>query len=118
MVVAVRLGLDSRELLIGRAADPREQAIIRAEIEQLPGVDGLLELLTMHIGPEHLIVAARVAFSDQMSASAVEDLSERIDRRLSQHLPVTSHVFVDPTDTASGSRGPLLPEADGTSASG
>lgn len=117
VVVAVRLGLDSRELLIGRAADAQEQAIIRAEVEKLPGVDGLLELLTMHMGPDHLIVAARVAFSDQISAGAVEELSERIDRQLSQRLPVTSHVFIDPTDTASGSRGPLLPEADSADAS-
>jgi hypothetical protein len=70
----------------------------------------LLELLTMQIGPEHLIVAARVAFSDQIGADAVEELSERIDQRLSQRLPVTPHVFIDPTDITSGSRGPLLPE--------
>lgn len=118
VVAAVRLGLDSRQLLIGRAADPREQAIIRDEIEQLPGVDGLLELLTMYMGPEHLIVAARVAFSDQINAGAVEELSERIDRRLAQRLPVSSHVFIDPTDTASGSRGPLLPEPDSAGSTG
>jgi cation diffusion facilitator family transporter len=112
IVVAVRLGLDSRELLIGRAADEQEQQAIRDEIEHTPGVDGLLELLTMHMGPDHLIVAARVAFSDQMSAGGVEDLSERIDQRLSRRLPVTSHVFIDPTDTSSGSRGSLLPGAD------
>jgi cation diffusion facilitator family transporter len=112
VVVAVRLGLDSRDLLLGRAADPQVQQVIRDEIEDTPGVDGLLELLTMHMGPEHLIVAARVAFSDEISAGTVEELSERIDRRLSERLPVTSHVFIDPTDTARGSRGPLLPEPD------
>jgi cation diffusion facilitator family transporter len=110
VLVAVRLGLDSRELLIGRAADPQVQQYIRDEIEATPGVDGLLELLTMHMGPDHLIVAARVAFSDQIDASTVEHLSERIDRRLAERLPVTSHVFIDPTDTTSGSRGALLPE--------
>ncbi|HEX3489405.1 MAG TPA: cation diffusion facilitator family transporter [Streptosporangiaceae bacterium] len=110
VVAAVRLGLDSRELLIGRAADPRLQQVIRDEIEHTPGVDGMLELLTMHMGPDHLIVAARVAFSDQIGAGTVEELSERIDRRLAERLPVTSHVFIDPTDNASGSRGPLLPE--------
>jgi cation diffusion facilitator family transporter len=110
VAVAVRLGLDSRELLIGRAAGPEDQAVIRDEIEQMTGVDRLLELLTMQIGPEHLIVAARVAFSDQIGADAVEELSERIDQRLSQRLPVTPHVFIDPTDITSGSRGPLLPE--------
>jgi cation diffusion facilitator family transporter len=111
VVVAVRLGLDNRDLLLGRAADPRIQQLIRSEIEGLPGVDHLLELLTMYMGPDHLIVAARVAFSDDIDANAVESLSERIDRELSQRLPVTPHVFIDPTDTESGSRGELLPEA-------
>jgi hypothetical protein len=41
----------------------------------------------MHIGPAHLIVAARVAFSDEISADAVEDLAERIDGRLAELLP-------------------------------
>jgi cation diffusion facilitator family transporter len=113
VLAAVRLGLDSRDLLIGRALGSGEQAVIRAEIEQLPGVDELLELLTMHMGPDHVIVAARVAFSDRISSDEVEDLSERIDRRLAQRLPMTSHVFIDPTDAASGSRGTLLPEPDG-----
>jgi cation diffusion facilitator family transporter len=112
VVVAVRLGLDSRQLLIGRAADTQLQQVIGDEIEHTPGVDGMLELLTMHMGPDHLIVAARVAFSDQIDAGTVEEMSERIDRRLAERLPVTSHVFIDPTDTASGSRGPLLPEPD------
>ena len=52
IVVAVKLGLDSRDLLIGRAADPEEQQVIREEIEKTPGVDALVELLTMHLGPD------------------------------------------------------------------
>jgi cation diffusion facilitator family transporter len=115
IVVAFRLGSDSRDLLLGRAASRADQELIRAQIESLPGVDGLLELLTMYMGPDHLIVAARVAFSDEIDASAVESLSERIDRELSDRLSVTSHVFIDPTDTARGSRGPLLPDAAGDS---
>jgi cation diffusion facilitator family transporter len=117
VVVAVRLGLDSRDLLLGRAADPQDQRRIRDLIEGLPGVDELLELLTMYMGPDRLIVAARVSFSDDIDADAVEDLAERIDRELSEQLSATPHVFIDPTDTASGSRGggrsgPLLPAAE------
>ena len=51
VVVAVRLGLDSRDLLLGRAADPQDQQLIRDRIEAMPGVDALLELLTMYMGP-------------------------------------------------------------------
>jgi cation diffusion facilitator family transporter len=102
VVVAVRLGLDSRELLIGKAAEPRDLELIGNEIEQTPGVDTLLELLTMHLGPDHLIVAARVSLDDEVSADRVEDLADDIDRRLAEKLPVVPHVFIDPTQTSPG----------------
>jgi hypothetical protein len=51
----------------------------------------------MQLGPDHLIVAARVAFSDGLSADQAEDLAGTIDRRLSQRLALTPHVFLDPT---------------------
>jgi divalent metal cation (Fe/Co/Zn/Cd) transporter len=89
--------MDNRDLLIGRSAEPRQQDIIRAEIEGTPGISELLELLTMHLGPDQLIVAARVAFDDDISADRAEDLSDDIDRRLADLLPVVPHVFLDPT---------------------
>ena len=97
VAVAVRLGLDSRDYLIGRAADPRDLKLIREEIERAAGVDHLLDLRTMHVGPDHLIVAARVAFSDEISADRAEDVADEIDRRLVSRLPQVSHVFLDPT---------------------
>jgi cation diffusion facilitator family transporter len=97
VLVAFRLGRDSRELLIGRAADEEQQAAIRAQIESTPGVDALVELLTMHLGPDHLIIGARVDFSDDVSADRAEELAAEIDRSLAEKLPVMPHVFVDPT---------------------
>jgi cation diffusion facilitator family transporter len=97
VVVAVRLGLDSRELLIGRAADPREVAAIRAEVEGVAGIAEVRELQTMHLGPDQLIVAARVSLVDGIDADQVEELSDRIDRRLAERLPQVPHVFIDPT---------------------
>jgi len=76
---------------------PRELELIRAEIEQTPGIDALLDLLTMHLGPDHLIIAARVDLSEDISAGQVEDLAEDIDRRLAEKLPQVPHVFIDPT---------------------
>ncbi len=97
IVVAVKLGLDSRSLLIGRAADPDEQRVIREVIEKTPGTDALVELLTMHLGPDHLLVAARVDFSGDITGDDAEDLASRIDRQLAERLSMTPHVFIDPT---------------------
>jgi cation diffusion facilitator family transporter len=104
VAVAFRLGLDSRDYLIGRAAAPKELEVIRAEIESAPGVDALLDLRTMHLGPDHLIVAARVSFDDGISADRAEDVADEVDRRLVDRLPLVPHVFLDPTQTSSGSR--------------
>ncbi len=97
ILVAIRLGLDSRSLLIGRSADPKELARIRGEIEATPGVSELRDLLTMHLGPDHLIVAARVSLADDVDGDDAENLADRLDRRLTEILPQTPHVFIDPT---------------------
>lgn len=97
VAVAIRLGADNRDLLIGRAADPGQLAVIRSEIEARPGVSAVLDLQTMYLGPDHLIVAAKVAFDDNLSADNAEDAADAIDASLSAHLSVIPHVFLDPT---------------------
>ena len=97
VVVAVKLGMDSKDLLIGRAASPEMEQVIREEIESRPGVNELLELLTMHMGPDSLIVAARVALNDDLGADETEDLADEVDRMLSEKLPLQPLVFIDPT---------------------
>jgi cation diffusion facilitator family transporter len=99
ILVAVRLGLDSRDYLIGRAANPGDLKVIEGEIGKTPGVDKVVELLTMYLGPDHLIVAAKVAFSDDISADRAEDVADDIDKRLADRLPLVPHVFLDPTQT-------------------
>jgi cation diffusion facilitator family transporter len=99
VVVAVKLGLDSKELLIGRAAAPELERLIQAEIESYPGVDALLELRTMYMGPDSLIVGARVALNDDLRADDAEDLADGIDATLREKLPLEPPVFVDPTQT-------------------
>jgi cation diffusion facilitator family transporter len=101
VVVAVKLGLDSKDLLIGRAASPEMERLIRSEIESAPGVDSLLELQTMHMGPDSLIIGARVALKDELGANEAEDLADELDRRLSEKLPLQPHVFIDPTQSRS-----------------
>ena len=100
VVVAYRLGRDSRDGLIGQAIDADEQRLIAAEISSTPGIDAIVSLRTMHLGPESVIVAAEVAFGDGVSADRAEDIAGDIDRRLRSRLTITPHVFLDPTQTS------------------
>ena len=49
------------------------------------------------MGPDSLIVAARVAFNDDLGSDKGEDLADAIDRALSEGLPLRARVFIDPT---------------------
>ncbi len=108
IAVAIRLGAENRELLIGKAADPRQVKLIRSQIEAADGVAALLQLQTMRLGPGHLIVAARVAFDDDISADRAEDIADAIDRALADRLDAVLHVFLDPTQLTGGPERPWL----------
>ena len=60
-------------------------------------VAGVRELLTMYVGPESLLVAARIDLADDLPASAVEALADQIDRDLRGAVPTVAKVFLDPT---------------------
>jgi cation diffusion facilitator family transporter len=99
VVVAYQLGKDSKDGLIGQAIDTDEQKLIDEEIRSTPGIDDVIEVQTMHMGPDSVIVAARVAFSEGISADRAEDIAGDIDKRLRERMSVHPHVFIDPTQT-------------------
>jgi cation diffusion facilitator family transporter len=101
VAVAYSLGRTSMHMLIGQAADPDAQRVITDEIASTPGIDKVLDLLTMQLGPDALIVGAKVAFTDDISADRAEDLADDVDRRLRRRLPSVRHVFLDPTQLSS-----------------
>ncbi|MEW2359868.1 cation diffusion facilitator family transporter [Spirillospora sp. NPDC029432] len=106
VVVAFALGRDSRSLLIGQSVAPDVQREIRREISATAGVTGVEELFTMHFGPDDILVAAKVNFSDAISADQAEDIAGDIDRRLQERVPLVRHVFLDPTQSGPEPRPP------------
>jgi cation diffusion facilitator family transporter len=96
--VAYRLARDYKELLIGAGARPAELQRIRGALERHPGVDEVVDLRTMYLGPESLLVAARVDLADDgRDAEGIEHLANDVDRRLREEVPEVSEVFLDPT---------------------
>jgi cation diffusion facilitator family transporter len=96
-VVAFVLGRDTRALLIGEAATPEERRAIVDILEARPEVDRLLEVLTMALAPDRLLVAARIDLADGLSTSEVERASSAIDRELRERVPGVWQVFLDAT---------------------
>ncbi len=100
--VAGWMAHDTSELLIGAAARPAERAALQETLESLDEIDNVLELLTMVLGPNSLMVAARVDFASGLTDDQVERASEEIDQRLREAVPDVTEVFLDATTTPHG----------------
>jgi divalent metal cation (Fe/Co/Zn/Cd) transporter len=55
------------------------------------------DLRTMYVGPDSLLVAARVDLADDLPARRVEELADEIERELKRAVPTVGEVFLDPT---------------------
>ena len=109
-VVAFTLGRDTKALLVGSSATPEERQAICSILDARPEVDRVVELLTMALAPEQLLVAARVDLADGLSTDEVEKASSEIDRELRERVPGVWQVFLDATH-GSESRGRPAAEA-------
>jgi len=95
--VAFWMGRDAKHLLIGSAALPEERKAIEEAIEDYDEVEEVEELLTMVLGPNALMVAARVNLRDDVDAERIEKVSSAIDERLQELVPDVTEVFLDAT---------------------
>jgi cation diffusion facilitator family transporter len=96
--IAVILAAESRRLLIGRSPEPDETAAIRRAIEGTPGVERVLDLDAVHLGPDEILVAADVEFSDDLDAEEIEDTIDEAERRISLAEPDATRIFIEPED--------------------
>jgi cation diffusion facilitator family transporter len=95
--VAGWMGHDTAELLIGGAARPDEREALWNALEEFDQIESVVELLTMTLGPNSLLVAARIDLADGLEETDIEQLSDEIDDRLRQVVPDVTEVFLDAT---------------------
>jgi cation diffusion facilitator family transporter len=104
IAVAGWMAHDTSELLIGASARPAERELLGRTLEDCPEIDRVVELLTMVLGPNSLLVAARVDFAAGLQDEQLERASEDIDRRMREAVPDVTEVFLDATTASHSGR--------------
>jgi cation diffusion facilitator family transporter len=92
---AVWLAYETKGLLIGEAADERVRAEIGRIAMRRPGVLRLNEVLTMHMGPDFILVNLSVEFRDGQSTETIEVAVATIDAEIKAALPEVQRIFVE-----------------------
>jgi cation diffusion facilitator family transporter len=93
--VALGLAWITHGLLIGEGASPEDQARVLELARGVDGVESVTQMLTMHLGPDVVLLALKVAFRPTLSVGDVEEVTNRIEAQVRQHLPQMRKIFIE-----------------------
>jgi cation diffusion facilitator family transporter len=95
-MIAVVLAIEMKSLLIGEAASPSDLKKIRAAMESAPHVARVIHLRTMHLGPDDLLVASKVAFDPKLDFASLAKAIDETERRVRAVTPAARLIFLEP----------------------
>ncbi len=94
-VTAALLAYECKGLLLGEAAHFEVTEGITAIITDEPNILALNELLTMHLGPEDVLLNLSIDFDHSLTADQVEAAISRMERRIKSQFPEITRVFIE-----------------------
>ena len=94
-LVATLLAIESKGLLIGEGADPETTKEIRSYLQTDDRIMRTNELLTMHFGPNEILLNASLDFEDGLSAETVEAAISEFEAAIKQKFPSIRRVFIE-----------------------
>jgi cation diffusion facilitator family transporter len=96
VVVAVVLAIETKSLLLGEAATPQMRLRIREALTADGAVEGVIHMRTLHLGPEELLVAAKVAVRRTDSAGEVARAINEAENRIREAVPIAEMIYLEP----------------------
>ena len=96
MVVAVILSIEMHSLLIGEAASAAEIAAIQAALVAVPDFERVIHLRTMHLGPDEILVAAKVAARSTVDSASLSRQINEAEQRIRAAVPSSRVIYIEP----------------------
>jgi cation diffusion facilitator family transporter len=94
--VAAVFAVEMKSLLIGESARPEMQRAIVAAITDGPEIEQVIHLRTLHVGPDTLVVAAKIAVRHSDTADSIAAAIDAAERRIRAAVPIAGLIFLEP----------------------
>ncbi|MEO3790478.1 cation diffusion facilitator family transporter [Nonomuraea sp. B10E15] len=95
-VISVVLAVETKSLLVGEGASPEVEGQIRRALESAPEVDRIIHMRTLHLGPEELLVGAKIAVSHDETAGEVARGIDEAEQRIRAAVPIARVIYLEP----------------------
>ncbi len=96
VLVAIVLGIETKSLLVGEGASDDDDRRIREAINAHPRAEALIHMKTLYLGPDELLVAAKVAFESQTRMSDVAADINALEVAIREAVPVARVIYIEP----------------------
>ncbi|MET7906185.1 cation diffusion facilitator family transporter [Streptomyces sp. NPDC005336] len=96
VLIALVLAAETKSLLLGEAADVDQVAKIREAIVDGETVTDLIHMRTLHLGPEELLVAAKIAVQHDDTAAEVARAIDAAEARIREAVPIARVIYLEP----------------------
>jgi cation diffusion facilitator family transporter len=96
VVVAVVLVIEMSSLLVGESAQPQVVEAISRAIENHQSVERVIHLRTEHIGPDEIVVAAKVEFDHSLTVAELADTIDSVEVDIRAAEPRATLIFIEP----------------------
>ncbi|KAA0080228.1 cation diffusion facilitator family transporter [Mycolicibacterium sp. P9-64] len=95
-IIAVILMIEMHSLLIGEGATSEEDKAIRAALEQTPNVDRLIHIRTQYLGPDELLVGAKIALAANTDLATVAATIDAAEAAVRAAVPAANVIYLEP----------------------
>lgn len=95
-VIAIILAIETKSLLLGEGATPEVETQIRNALESAPEVSRIIHMRTLHLGPEELLVAAKIAVAHDDTAAEVARGIDEAEQRIRAAVPIARVIYLEP----------------------
>jgi cation diffusion facilitator family transporter len=96
IIIAIILIREMSAMLVGEGALPEEYDAVKTALESAPLVERVIHLRTLHVGPDALLVGAKIAISRCDSAQDIAQGIDEAERLLRLAVPSAQYVFLEP----------------------
>ncbi|MET0304117.1 MAG: cation diffusion facilitator family transporter [Microbacteriaceae bacterium] len=96
VLVAVILGIETKSLLVGEGATPDDVQRIREVFNEHREVEALIHMKTLYLGPEELMIAAKVAFPSQTRLGEIASSINSVETDLRRAIPHARVIYIEP----------------------
>ncbi|MCC2031345.1 cation diffusion facilitator family transporter [Microbacterium allomyrinae] len=96
ILVAITLGIETKSLLVGEGATDADHARIVDAIVRGPEVRKLIHIKTLYLGPDELLVAAKLGFAADAPLAHIASDIDRIEARVREAVPAARVIYFEP----------------------